>query len=132
MAYGSDGEPILPGHVYLASPDTHLEVVAPGNIHLSGGPKVKYSRPAVDRLFQTAASVFGHRVISLILSGGDGDGTNGALAVNAAGGLSFVQDPDEAKVPGMPMHAIQHDHPSARIKSEDMASVLVSAVLRST
>jgi two-component system chemotaxis response regulator CheB len=131
VAYGIEGEAIRPGNVYLASPGTHLEVVARGNIHLSQGPKVNYSRPAADRLFQTAASVFGNRVISLILSGGDGDGTSGALAVTAAGGLNFVQDPDEAAVTGMPLHAIEKDHPSARIKSKDMASVLISAAMAS-
>jgi two-component system chemotaxis response regulator CheB len=59
VAYGKDGDRVEHGHVYVAPPDKHLEVVEPGVIHLSDGPKVKFSRPAADRLFETAAAVFG-------------------------------------------------------------------------
>lgn len=127
VAYGQNGEDVVPGRVYLAPADKHLEIVKPGVIFLSDGPKVKHSRPAADRLFVTAAEVYGERVISLILSGGDCDGAQGANAIIAAGGLSFVQEPEDAQIPSMPIHAIQTDHPSAVIKTRDMAAALISA-----
>lgn len=128
VSYPKHGEVVEAGKVYLAPPDNHLEVVSPGLIYLSDGPKVRFSRPAADRLFVTAAEVYGSRVISLILSGGDCDGADGANAVVAAGGLSLVQEPDEAMVPSMPIHAIKTDHPSAAIKIKDMAAVLTRAI----
>lgn len=128
VSYAKHGELVEAGKVYLAPADRHLEVVTPGLIYLSDGPKVGFSRPAADRLFFTAAKVFGSRVISLILSGGDCEGADGANAVVAAGGLSFVQEPNEAMVPSMPTHAIQTDHPSATVKIKDMAAVLTRAI----
>lgn len=71
------GELVEAGKVYLAPADRHLEVVNLGLVYLSGGPKVRFTRPAADRLFVTASEVFGSRVISLIFSGGDCDGANG-------------------------------------------------------
>ncbi|RJX79033.1 chemotaxis protein CheB [Pseudomonas sp. LS-2] len=128
VSYAKHGELVEAGKVYLALADRHLEVVNPGLIYLSDGPKVRFSRPAADRLFVTAAEVFGSRVISLILSGGDCDGADGANAVVAAGGLSLVQEPHDAMIPSMPIHAIKKDHPSARVKIQDMADVLIDAV----
>ncbi|WP_296261309.1 MULTISPECIES: chemotaxis protein CheB [unclassified Pseudomonas] len=128
VGYGQDGEAVRPGRVYLAPPDRHLEIAPTGLIHLSDGPKVRYARPAADRLFETAAQVFGSRVISVILSGGDCDGTYGANVVSVAGGLSLVQEPRDALVPSMPLHAIQNDHPAAVVNSTAIAKVLMQAV----
>jgi two-component system chemotaxis response regulator CheB len=128
VAYGKDGDRVEHGHVYVAPPDKHLEVVEPGVIHLSDGPKVKFSRPAADRLFETAAAVFGSRVISLILSGNDGDGTEGANAVRMAGGLCLVQDPRDAVVPSMPIKAIEHDHPGCLVGTTALVEVLMHVV----
>jgi two-component system chemotaxis response regulator CheB len=38
VAYGKEGDRVEHGHVYVAPPDKHLEVVEPGVIHLSDGP----------------------------------------------------------------------------------------------
>ncbi|WP_434707801.1 chemotaxis protein CheB [Pseudomonas sp. R1-1] len=129
VEYGDDGMSIESGHVYLAPPGRHLEIVEPGALHLSDGPKIKFSKPAVDRLFHTAAAVFGDRVVSLILSGNDGDGAFGAAAVRAAGGLSLVQDPGDALVSSMPVRAIEEDHPDSLVRSNELLSALLHAVM---
>lgn len=128
VEYGQEGQPVLPGHVYLAPADRHLEIVTPGVIHLDDGPKVHFARPAADRLFVTAADVFGSRVISLVLSGGDSDGSDGAVVIQNAGGLSFVQHPEEAPVPSMPIETMHKTTPSAQLKAEQMAQALIQAV----
>jgi len=46
------------------------------------------SRPTADRLFETGAAVFGSRVIGVIMTGSDHDGTDGLRPIKAAGGLS--------------------------------------------
>ena len=128
VEYGQEGQPVLPGRVYLAPADRHLEIVSPGIIHLDDGPKVNFARPAADRLFITAAEVFGERVISLVLSGGDSDGSDGSVVVKNAGGLSFVQRPEEAPVPSMPIQAMQKTTSSLQLRSEEMADALITAV----
>ncbi|WP_434603956.1 chemotaxis protein CheB [Pseudomonas sp. R1-7] len=132
IAYGANGDAILPSRIYLAPPDKHLEVSAPGLVFLSDGPKVNFCRPAVDRLFQTAAEVFGPRVISVILSGNGADGADGAIAVGAVGGLNLVQDPSDADVASMPVEAIVKDHPDVLVKAKALATVLIHAVRRSS
>ena len=126
--YGQEGEPVLPGRVYLAPADRHLEIGSPGIIHLDDGPKVHFARPAADRLFITAAEVFGDRVVSLVLSGGDSDGSDGAVVINNAGGLSFVQSPEEAPVPSMPIQTMRKTSSSAQLRAEEMADALIKAV----
>ena len=111
VSYGIQYEEALPGHVYVAPPDRHLIVTRSGWLGLDAGAKVRHSRPAADRLFQSAAEFYGSRVVGVVLTGGDGDGTDGLRAIKAAGGLAIVQDPADATAPDMPMNALKGDHP---------------------
>lgn len=131
VEYGGDGMSVETGRVYLAPPGRHMEIVEPGVLHLSDGPKIMFSKPAVDRLFHTAAAVFGERVVSLILSGNDGDGAFGAASVRAAGGLSLVQDPGDALVSSMPVQAIEKDHPDSLVRSDALLDALIHSVTQS-
>lgn len=54
-APGIDGEPILPGRIYVASADRHL-MLASDRVRVTRGPKENRMRPAVDVLFRSAAA----------------------------------------------------------------------------
>lgn len=126
VAYAKDNTTPLPGHVYIAEPGLHLELREPGTLHLVDGPKVKHSKPAADRLFETAARVYGSRVIAVVLTGGDSDGTNGCRAVTAVNGLCVIQNPEQALVPDMPLNALINDHPDFCANIDEIPPLLVA------
>lgn len=67
-------------------------------------------RPTVtiNQTFASAAQCYGERVIGVILSGLLRDGTEGLRAVHEAGGLTMVQNPQEAEYPDMPINAMEN------------------------
>jgi two-component system, chemotaxis family, protein-glutamate methylesterase/glutaminase len=80
--HGRNGMRIARGRIYVAPPDHHMTVGPIGFIRLDQGPKEHHTRPAADPLFRSAASVYGSRVIGIILTGGGSDGTQGSLLSN--------------------------------------------------
>jgi two-component system, chemotaxis family, protein-glutamate methylesterase/glutaminase len=106
----ADGQRFETGHIYVAAPDHHM-LVRPGNrILMRRGPFENRSRPAVNALFRSAALAYGGRVIGLVLTGLLDDGTDGLIAIKAAGGTSVIQDPEDAEWPSMPRNALMRDH----------------------
>ncbi|CAM5673995.1 Protein-glutamate methylesterase/protein-glutamine glutaminase [Streptomyces alboniger] len=101
-----DGERPRPGTVYIAPPDLHLCLEPTGGLSLSGEDRVNFARPAADPLFESAARVYGPRVIACVLTGADSDGAQGVEAVKERGGTVIVQDPQSAQFHGMPKAAV--------------------------
>jgi two-component system chemotaxis response regulator CheB len=106
VAHAVEDRALAPGTITIAPPDHHLTVRGE-RIRLSRGPQVNGHRPAVDPLFQTAASSMKNRVIGVILSGALDDGAAGTLEIKSAGGITIVQDPSDALYPGMPRSVLQ-------------------------
>ena len=96
-----DGEPVRLGQVHVAVPDRHLLIGAGGVLRLGVGPRENRVRPAVNPLFRAAARWAGSRVAGVVLSGSLDDGAAGLAAVAQRGGMALVQDPAEARFPGM-------------------------------
>jgi two-component system chemotaxis response regulator CheB len=101
-----DKDRVEPGTVYFAPPDYHLLVDRGAQIALSADPPVHYSRPAIDVLFESAAELYRDHLLGIVLTGASDDGADGLLAVHAAGGRSWVQDPADAVSAAMPQYAI--------------------------
>lgn len=110
VEFASHDSPIVGGRIYVAPPDFHVLVTREG-LQLSRGPKENGFRPAIDPLFRSASRIKGKRVIGVVLSGGLDDGTYGLQTIKDAGGVTIVQDPEEAIVSGMPQSAIRHVKP---------------------
>jgi len=123
-----DGEPVLPGHVYLAPGSiSHMVLertplerpgsrahpgsiqfnspASPYCIRLDASEPVNRHRPSVDRLFQSVAQTAGHHAIGLILTGMGKDGAQGLLAMKQAGAVTAAQDEASSVVWGMPREA---------------------------
>jgi two-component system chemotaxis response regulator CheB len=103
----ADGETFLPGHVYVAAPDHHL-LLNGDRIRVMRGPQENRFRPSIDALFRSAARSFGSRVIGVVLTGYLDDGTVGLQTIKKRGGITVVQDPDEAEYPSMPRIALRY------------------------
>lgn len=103
----ADGEPVVPGHVYVAVPDHHL-LLRGERIGVQRGPQENRFRPSIDALFRSAARSYGSRVIGIVLTGSLDDGTVGLQAIKKRGGITMVQDPEEADYPSMPRTALRY------------------------
>ena len=125
VSYGEQGLPIEHGNVYIAPPDHHMIVMPLDYLRLDQGPKVHFTRPAVDPLFCSAAEFYGPRVIGVVLTGGGSDGTAGLRKIKASGGVGVVQDPEEARAPQMPRNALIGDSPDFTVSLSEMAALLV-------
>ncbi len=123
-----DGEPIRPGHVYVAPSDQHL-IVGEDTVQTSYGPMENGSRPSINTLFRSAAVAHRHRTIGILLTGLLSDGTRGLKAIQECGGTAIVQDPQEAPYPDMPNNAI--DKGAADYISEvDEMGTLIKILLK--
>ena len=106
-------EVIQPGVVYMAPANYHLLVETDRTFSLSIDAPVNYARPSIDVLFESASDAYGARLVGVILTGANTDGSRGLKAVNAAGGLTMIQDPKTAEADVMPraaLAAVQIDH----------------------
>ncbi len=95
------------GVVYICPADYHLLVEEDKTLSLSVEPKVNFSRPSIDVLFETAAIAYGDELIAVILTGASSDGSIGLVEVMERGGYSIVQDPATAYSRYMPEAALQ-------------------------
>jgi two-component system, chemotaxis family, protein-glutamate methylesterase/glutaminase len=101
----SDKDAIEPGHVYIAPPDYHL-LVEPGSLALSTEGFVHHSRPSIDVAFESAADAYADRLVGVILTGANTDGSAGLKRIRDEGGVTVVQDPATAARPEMPSAAM--------------------------
>lgn len=123
-----DKELARPGVAYFAPPDYHLLVEPDRRLSLSSDEPVRYSRPSIDVLFESAAEAYGEGVLGVILTGANDDGSAGLRAVCAAGGTAVVQDPATAQAPQMPRAALAACPEARVLRLEQIADYLREAV----
>lgn len=108
VALAEDGQPALPGRVYVAPGDVHLTVID-GTLHLNDDPPVLGQRPSGDVLFRSLADARGRRSVGVLLTGMGEDGARGLAALRQAGGYTIAQDSSTAVIWGMPGAAVRLD-----------------------
>ncbi|HEX8903306.1 MAG TPA: chemotaxis protein CheB, partial [Longimicrobiaceae bacterium] len=89
----ADGEPLRPGVVTVCPAGRHARLGADGVVCLTDGPKVNFSRPSADLLFQSVARFAGERAVGVVLTGRGRDGAAGAAEIRRRGGVVLAQDP---------------------------------------
>jgi two-component system chemotaxis response regulator CheB len=99
-------ESIEHGKVYIAPPNYHLLIERNKTFSLTVDERVNFARPSIDVLFESAAEAYKNKLIGVILTGSNNDGTNGLKRIKECGGLTIVQDPTTAESAYMPASAI--------------------------
>lgn len=100
-------EAITAGMIYIAPPNYHLLIEDNRTFSLSTSAKVNYARPSIDVLFETAAEVYRERLIGIVLTGANNDGSQGLKKIKEFGGLVIVQEPSTAETASMPEAALK-------------------------
>jgi two-component system chemotaxis response regulator CheB len=101
------GTPLRPGAVYLARPNQHLTVNKQRQFEYVDGTRVRGVLSSANPLLESAAPVFGDRLIAVVLTGSGLDATDGVQAVKAHGGMVIAQDEATSLHFGMPGSAIR-------------------------
>lgn len=105
VVVAEDGVAVQADRVYVIPPNVTL-TVAGGVLCLVPRAAGREIHKPVDALLRSLAEDCGERAVGVILSGADSDGTAGIEAVKQAGGITFAQSPESARVPSMPQSAI--------------------------
>jgi two-component system chemotaxis response regulator CheB len=126
-----DKEEARPGCVYIAPPDYHM-LVDDGFFSLSTEAPVRFSRPSIDVMFESAADTYGMDAIGVVLTGANADGSRGLRAIVDAGGLGVVQDPATAEVRVMPQAAMRAVPEACVLPMNDIAGYLAGIRRRRT
>ncbi|MDP9084416.1 MAG: hypothetical protein M3N50_11725, partial [Pseudomonadota bacterium] len=100
-----DGSFVKANHVYVIPPNTAL-TLNEDQFQLTPRSAENPHHP-VDVFFASLAEARGDAAIGVVLSGGDSDGSLGIRSIKHAGGITFAQQPDSARVPSMPRSAIE-------------------------
>jgi two-component system chemotaxis response regulator CheB len=123
-----EGETIDAGTAYLAQAGRHLSFRRAGArvvAHLDVRPLDAAHRPAVDVMFQSAADVYGARVMGVVMTGMGSDGRDGAAWIKARGGQILTEAEQSCVVYGMPRSVVEANLSDASASLEDMFDVIL-------
>jgi two-component system chemotaxis response regulator CheB len=127
-----EGDVLRAGTALLAPAGRHLTfrrlpdgaVVA----HLDSKPFDMPHRPSVDVLFQSAAEVYGRRVLGVVMTGMGSDGRAGAAWIKAQGGLVYTESEETCVVYGMPASVVEAGLSDRSVPLDQMARAIREAV----
>ena len=126
------GEVVTPGYVYIAPAGRHLtlrrnsfqQVVT----YLDVRPLDTPYRPSVDSLFQSAADVYGARVLGIVMTGMGSDGREGSAWIKAKGGTVLTESEASCVVYGMPRSIVEAGLSDAEVTLDQMAGAMLERV----
>jgi two-component system, chemotaxis family, protein-glutamate methylesterase/glutaminase len=120
-----DKESLQPGIIYLAPADYHTLIENDHSVSLDYSEKVHFTRPSIDVTLQSASDVYGEDLYAAILSGANNDGAEGALQAEQKKAKLWVQDPETAEIPVMPLAVMQLTRAQV-FRPEELAEIINS------
>ncbi|HVS69419.1 MAG TPA: chemotaxis response regulator protein-glutamate methylesterase [Mycobacteriales bacterium] len=132
VSEAQDGELVEPGRILIARGDFHLRLrgtAARPEVVLANEPPENSVRPAADVTFRDVAALWGAHALGVVLTGMGRDGTDGARAITAAGGVVIAQDEASSVVWGMPGSVVDAGLAS-KVVPLDAIAATVPALIR--
>lgn len=129
VSEAKEGDVLRPGSALLAPAGRHLlfrrnpdgVVVAQLSVH----PLEKTHRPSVDVLFQSAAEIYGRRVLGVVMTGMGDDGREGAGWIKAQGGRVFTEHEKSCIIYGMPRSVVESGLSDRAVPLDEMAAAIL-------
>ena len=127
-----DGEPVHGSKLYLAPAGRHLTFRrgADGQVltALELRPLDTPHRPSVDVMFQSAADVFGERVLGVVMTGMGSDGREGSAWIKARGGCVLTEAEESCVVYGMPRSVVEAGLSDATVPLDRLADAILQRI----
>jgi two-component system chemotaxis response regulator CheB len=122
-----EGDPLRAGVVYVCPPGVHM--VAEHSVRLIEGPRLRFSRPSADLMFESVAQNYADRSIAVVLSGANSDGAEGSIAIAGAGGCVIAQQPESCKYSNMPAAVLTIGATQISLPPDQIAAALQKLVV---
>jgi len=87
--------------------------------------RVNFARPSIDVLFESAAEAYKNKLIGIVLTGSNNDGTKGIKRIKELGGMVVIQDPETSESSTMPASAIAAIQPDYILSLEKIVQLLI-------
>lgn len=129
IKWAADGERLQGGTVYIAPPNRHLTIAAPGVVALTDTDRVNWVRPSADVLFRSLARQYGSKALAVVLTGNLYDGTAGSVAIKEAGGWVLAQDEQSCQRFDMPRSVIRRGAADFVLPLESLPCAILSLVM---
>jgi two-component system CheB/CheR fusion protein len=119
-----DGMAVEPDVAYVIAPGYTL-LLDQGRLRFTEPVEKRGHRRPVDDFFKSLAAEQNEKAIIVILSGTGSNGTAGAQAIKAAGGICIAQQPESAAFPGMPRSLIHAGYADQVLEPAEMPSMIL-------
>jgi two-component system chemotaxis response regulator CheB len=128
-----EGDVMRPGLALLAQAGRHLVLIRKAgttevSAHLARQPADLLHRPSVDVLFQSAAEIYGNRVLGVVMTGMGNDGKQGAAWIKAQGGLVFTEAEQSCVIYGMPRAVVEAGLSDAAVPLDRLAETIMQTL----
>ena len=94
-------------------------------VHVSPEPAELHFKPSTDELFKSCAKVYGPKTLGIVMTGIGRDGTEGAAAIRAAGGVVLTQSKSTCAVYGMPKSCVEAGESDAQLDPDDLRRTIL-------
>lgn len=124
------GDPVIPGHAFIAPGGKHLELTRDGTRYLCrvlDTEPVNRHKPSVDVLFRSVLKSAGKNACAAILTGMGADGAEGITEMHRAGLFTVAQDERTSIVWGMPGEAVKRNGVNKVLALDEIAGELLSS-----
>lgn len=122
----TNGEKLLPGHVYFAPDNFHMGVSGSEQIILSKAGPENSSRPSISFLFRSVAQIYGATAAGILLTGMGVDGASELKLMRDKGAITIVQNRESSLVHGMAGKAIKLNGAMYELSPRSITDMMVN------